>query len=365
MCALSAAGVRVLHAPLDIGGQVSTLCRAERDMGLDSHILLSRPDPRSPEVVGSVLPAGFVDGAFPTRLGWLQRRRLVDWIIDEFDVVHFNFGRSILDYPYLPGFELRDLERLKTAGKRIVFTYQGCDARDKWDHLGPVGQSACPSCEVPWCGVKSLVRRGRLRTVRSIADRIFVLNPDLARRLPEAEFLPYAIGEPKPIRSEVPVQADSSETLTLVHAPTDRAIKGTRYVIEAVERLNGAGYRIRLDLVEGVTRREVYARIAAADIVVDQLLIGWYGGFAVESLWLGVPTVARINHAAAESLVDYDLLAELPVIHAKPDTLAEVLATLADDPNRRAEIGKRGRSFAKRWHDPGRVANRVIQAYLT
>lgn len=365
MGSLSGRPLRVLHAPLDIGGHASALCRAERVLGLDSHLLLARPDPRAPETQGSVSPPGFAGGWLPTPGVWRARQRFLDWVLAEVDALHFNFGRTLLDFPYVPGFELKDLACLKAAGKRVLVTFQGCDARDKWDHLRDPEWSACPGCRVPWCGLKSLLRRPRLAAIRRHADHVFILNPDLGRRLPGAQFLPYAIpSAADTVGDRAPRPPSAGRPLRVVHAPTDRAIKGTAHLLAVVERLRGQGLALELDLVEGVSRREVLARIAAADLAVDQLLIGWYGGFAVEAMALGLPTLCRIDTATATGLVDPALMADLPLVPADPGTLAGALADLAQDPTRRMDLAARGRAFAASWHAPERVAARVIPHYL-
>ena len=353
---------RVLHAPLNIGGHVNDLFLAEKRRGLDSHLLLARPDDRLPEIAGTLSTDAFGRGFVPTPGVFRRRRRFLQWALENIDVFHFNFGRSLLDFPYIPFFQLRDLERLRASGKRILFTFQGCDARDKWDHLGQTVPSACPSCRVPWCGLKSLVRRNRLQRVREYADRVFVLNPDLVYRLPDAEFLPYAIADPVAGRDSDPPKAGEG-VVTVVHAPTDRAIKGSELLIDAVDRLARRGVRIRLDLVEGVTRAEVLRRIAGADIVVDQLRIGWYGGLAVEAMWLGKPTICYINEGDARGVVPAGLLSDLPISRAGRGDLPDLLAGLAADADLRHSLGLRGRSFAERWHSPDRVVERVIRHY--
>ena len=41
---------------------------------------------------------------------------------------------------------------------------------------------------------------------------------------------------------------------------------------------------------------------------------------------------------------------ELPVVSATPDTVRDVLVDLMDHPEKRAEIGRRSRDFAVKWH---------------
>jgi glycosyltransferase involved in cell wall biosynthesis len=138
-------------------------------------------------------------------------------------------------------------------------------------------------------------------------------------------------------------------------------VKGTRHVLAAVEQLRAQGAAVELDLIEGVARKEVLRRVREADIVVDQLLSGWYGGFAVEAMALGKPVVCHIREAVSE---DNPFGAELPIVRATPATLAEQLRTLALDHALRARLGAQGRAFVERHHDPRRVAREVLEGIV-
>jgi hypothetical protein len=45
------------------------------------------------------------------------------------------------------------------------------------------------------------------------------------------------------------------------------------------------------DLIRGVSHDEAMRRIGEADLFIDQVLAGWYGGAAVEAMMLAVPVV--------------------------------------------------------------------------
>ena len=49
-----------------------------------------------------------------------------------------------------------------------------------------------------------------------------------------------------------------------------------------------------------MTHGEALGRLAAADLVVDQLVLGWYGAVAVEAMALGRPVLAYIREDEAE-----------------------------------------------------------------
>ncbi len=351
--------MRILHAPLNIGGHTRCLVDAERLAGLESEIYEVQADVYEGD--SSVLKSDRRLNRFP-RPRILGNRVITFYkLLDEFDIFHFNFGRSLIDFPYIPAFELLDLPTLKKAGKGIFITYQGCDARDKWDQLLSPRKGACGECQVALCGVKSLLRRPRVAKALTYADQVFFLNPDLSKRLQRGEFLPYAIHDTK--NYEFSLLNKRVGTIRVAHAPTDRSIKGTRHVIRAITNLKARGFQLELDLIEGVSREEVISRCMSADIVIDQLLIGWYGGFAVEAAWLSKPVICFIDYQVARAVVPEQMLADLPMVSAGPYEIENAIENLAKDIQKRTEIGILCRQYVEHWHDPTNVANSVITHY--
>jgi hypothetical protein len=148
-----------------------------------------------------------------------------------------------------------------------------------------------------------------------------------------------------------------------VHAPTDRTVKGTRYLLAALEQLRGEGIAFELDLVEGVPLEATRERYARADLAVDQLLAGWYGAFAVDAMALGTPVVAYLRQDDLDG-IPAAMRAELPIVDATPDTIADVLRTLLTARRHELpELGRRARAFVERWHDPVTIARRTVADY--
>jgi glycosyltransferase involved in cell wall biosynthesis len=187
------------------------------------------------------------------------------------------------------------------------------------------------------------------------ADRAVFVNPDLWRYLPGAIFLPYASVD---VASIEPQPVPDREHVVVAHAPTDRGVKGTRYVVDAVEQLRHEGLDIELDVIEGVTRTDAMARMARADVLVDQLYTGWYGGVAVEAMALCRPVVCFID----DSENPYG--SALPIVRADQSTLREVLAGLMADRERRASVAAEGRAFALREHDPRSIVRRYYDGLV-
>jgi glycosyltransferase involved in cell wall biosynthesis len=326
-----------------VAGQAYGLSRAERRLGLTSDVAVFAP---------SGYGYGFdIDiGARAADPLWRQLGRRLSFLrraVDAYDVFHFNFGQTILSIRRF-GHVVDELAWLRRRGKTILFTYQGSDVRPS-DH--------CP-CEKPECRQLDRYRRlGARRAVR-FADRVFYQNPDLRQWLPGASFLPYAAVDPSALRPEPPPER---EQLVVAHAPTDRVIKGTQHVIEAVDALRAEGAAIRLDLVEGVTREVALERVAAADLLVDQLMLGWYGTVAVEAMALGRPVLSYIRE---DEPADNPFGAELPIVRTTPATLVDDLGALAADRERRRELGLAGRAFVEEHHDPVGVARLALDGLV-
>jgi glycosyltransferase involved in cell wall biosynthesis len=275
-----------------------------------------------------------------------------------YDVVHFNFGRTILPTQL----RMLDLPLLRRTGVVIAVTFQGDDAR-----RGDVARAHAGGASLPttlphlYPATMDAERRARVERFARYADLVYYLNPDLSYGLPaRAQFLPYAHVDP---RTLAPTARPTRDVPVVVHAPTDREVKGTRYVLKAVDRLRADGLDVELELVEGVLHEEAIRTYAHASLAVDQLLAGWYGGFAVEAMALGVPVVTYLRRDDL-GVLPPAMREALPLIEATPDTLTDVLRTWLG--TRREEltaVGRRSRKYIERWHDPLLIAARLAADY--
>lgn len=337
---------RILHAPWNIGGNPVGLSRGERELGFRSDVLVLDENPFGYEADINLGVGSRADAA--------SKRRRIAFLVGavmRYDVFHFNFGQTIfhsLDEQQRLRTELPWLRRL---GKRILATFQGDDARP------PSANPFAPYTEAD-IEIVELIQPQRRELMLHYADRVFFLNPDLREWLPGAEFRPYASFDPRSV--EPPPQPESKE-LVVAHAPSNRKVKGTDRVEQAVRSLRDHGIPVRLELIEGVPRSEALERTALADVIVDQLNIGWYGGYAVEAMALGRPVLSYIR---GEGPVDNPMGEELPVIRTNPETLADDLRAILGDRERRRELGAAGRAFVERHHDPRLIARQNLEGLV-
>jgi hypothetical protein len=368
-----AAHLRVLHCPWNVAGHPAALAQAERRLGMHSHgveIVSNQYGFAADEVL-------FALSLRPFRQE-VRRWRLVLRAIRDFDIIHFNFGQSILmtrAFPevkgslrermnglYYRGMWMLDLPLLKAFGKGIVMTYQGDDARQGDECRRRFQITAADFVDGAYyqAGTDYWKRRAIAKVAR-YADRIYALNPDLLHVLPpHARFMPYANVDP---REWTPTRREANPVPLVVHAPTHRGVKGTEFVLRAIDRLRSEHIRFDFELIENLSHADARKLYDRADLLVDQLLIGWYGGLAVEFMALGKPVVCYLREDDL-AFIPPAMRKDLPIIGATPYDIYEVLKRLLTV--RKAElpdIGRRSRTFVEEWHDPIKVAQRVVADY--
>jgi glycosyltransferase involved in cell wall biosynthesis len=297
----------------------------------------------------------------------------------QYDIIHFNFGHTFMPGRRFSGngtrgewfrncyaslLELGDLPLLKRAGKGIVVTFQGDDARQGSAFCRHTGFDLSRELEPGYYNAASDEhKRRRIEQIARYADCIYALNPDLFHVLPRwAKFVPYAHVDLQEWQA-CPPQHDPPRPPVVAHAPTHRGIKGTRFVLDAIQRLKAEGMAIDFRLVENHTWAEARRLYQQADVLIDQLLLGWYGGLAVELMALGKPVICHLRQEDFGVLPE-EMRCQLPLINATPESLYRVLKEWLTV--RRAElpeVGRRGRQFVERWHDPRSIARQMIADY--
>lgn len=145
----------------------------------------------------------------------------------------------------------------------------------------------------------------------------------------------------------------STEPL-IIHAPTDRATKGTKYVEEAIKRLENEGYSFRFELVTGLPNDEFRRKLTESDIVVDQLILPGYGLLALESMASG-------NAVLGSAVPDFNgYPKDCPLVTTTPDTVYENLRYLLENPDKRQALAERGRCYIKEHHDYLEVSKGIL-----
>ena len=155
--------------------------------------------------------------------------------------------------------------------------------------------------------------------------------------LPRADLSLHTV--PVDTESLVPSEPVSREVPVIVHAPNHRNIKGTAYLLDAVEQLRARGFAYELRLIEGVPRHEALRLYVDADVVADQFIIGAFGIFALEGMALGKPVLTYLDEPHLQRPVYSH-----PLVNTTPENMLAVLAVLHAVPELRRRIGNASRA---------------------
>jgi len=206
-------------------------------------------------------------------------------------------------------------------------------------------------------------RHGISKMARHV-EHMWALNPDLLYFLPreKSSFLPYTIS----CWTDLPLRPPRlGRPLRIAHAPTNREAKGSHLILAALEAIDSAHPGlIEIQLVENIPHAQALKILSEADLVVDQILVGWYGGVAVEAMKMAKPVIARI---AAEDLhfIPQQMAEDVQqaIIQADPDTIYEVLLRCIGDGDFLRRRAAASLEYVNRWHDPAKVAAQVKEEY--
>lgn len=352
--------MKILHGPVNVGNQPWVLSNRERDFGHESRLVVNYNTWLDYPVDKCLSQLGKKSISAIAKRMWFALSSPF-----KFDIFHYYFGRSFMcwdDWGSRNPLWYSDMKLAKALGKKVFLTFQGCDARlggrsNQRNRVTPCRERHCKAYPVCSSGYDT-VKLSAIQTIASYADKIFVLNPELAHYVPQSTFLPYTsikmTGQTfTPPRTEGP--------LRFLHAPSSPDVKGTEFVIEAVERIRKT-HEVEFVLVQGLPHAEAIKLYSSADLVIDQLLCGWYGGFAVEVMAMGKPVIAYMRDE------DFDVLPramreEIPVISATPDTIYQTLVEAIANRRYWPEWGKKSYDFVHRWHNPSFIAKAMVFAY--
>lgn len=373
----------IIHLPRNLGGNTSMLSSAMRELGASSVSVNFENDPYgfSSDITICSPDDSLIRKEF-RRLVWIVR------VLRYSDILHFNSGTTlampsdstirmpgrettvwrglrILHAKYSDMLQGLELSAARLLGRHLFVTFQGDDLRQGDQSLARFKISIAQHVGSDYYNSKSDRRkRNILLRYRRHQMRFFVLNPDLNWFLDgTGTFLPYSNTETRnvpPVRRATPGSA-----IRIVHATSHRAAKGTARIEEVVYALQSAGLRFEFELLEGLDNKAVVQRISSADLLIDQLFAGWYGGVAVEAMAQGVAVMSYIREDDLVH-VPMEMQEQLPIIRVDADSLIERIGWyLGLTDSERRTISENSAIFARRWHSPRYVASRVLKEYRT
>ncbi len=270
-------------------------------------------------------------------LRWLHSFGFFIFALFRFNTFYFFSGETLLTRKLRP----IEFKIYQLLGKRIIMHFVGSDIRDphflfwKSDHLIDFinGKAKVPELSSNW-------QKRLIADSLKHANSILVSTPDLLSIVPSAIYYPVMIDANKFLSELNSINKDvepffKSKKVKILHAPSNVKLKGSEYINQLLKELEKEDdrfefiYTRELNKETGstytVSRYDLFQLYAEADIVIDQLVIGWYGLQAIEALLANCLCVAYIEDEFKEYL---DPLC--PIINANANNLKKVIKSLID-----------------------------------
>jgi len=332
---------KILHLPSDPAGQMSTQASTLRKLGVAANFC-TFVQRKYGYANGIVSP---IKNVPDSKRGHAMMRFTTN-AARAYDIFHFHAGQTCTRYNY------RDLPYLKKQKKKLVMTYWGSEAR----------RLSIALKNNSFARVKQILKEkdivSMLNFITAYTDAVIVSDYELYESLKGFCNKVYLIRIAVDHRNIIPYYPSETKKIPLiVHAPTDRYLKGTDNVISAIKRLR-AYATFEYVQVENMTNAQALEWIKKADIVIDQVRLGIYATLSIESMLMGKPVVAYIRDDLIRKYPE-----GLPIVSANPLTLENKLYELIQSPSLRYELGVKGREYAEINHDPERIARQLITIY--
>lgn len=280
----------------------------------------------------------------------INKLLLVDYILNNFDIIHISFVGGIFynDEKYWQ----MELDIYRRADIKIIVLpfggdfYQYSKIYDQsWKH----GLLASYPKQVQ-------KEKNINQKINYLVDYADIINAGFQfDAIARWDILPYAIypmdctlWQPSTKKNHYD---GMNGTVKITHTPNHRGVKGTEFIIQAVEELQREGWLVELILIEKKQNEEVRQIMQTeADIHVEQLLLS-YALSGIEGMASGLPVLACLdNEVYTRVFRRFSYLNECPILNTIPENIKENLKILISNPQLRQELGKAGRQYAEKYH---------------
>lgn len=318
--------LNVLHGTMEIANQMRIMSQGLNLQGITSRTInyyksyLNTPSPFELEGIWTTSSKQSEITAY-----------ILENVIPNFELFHFHFSTSLLK-------DHSDLAILNDLQKPVIMHHWGSEVRQlsKALEVNPYAKAKVKN---------NSYFKNKLGLLSKKIKHCIVPDHELLRYTKDYYENVYVV--PSMINlEEYPLSnRTSNDKPLIVHAPTNADIKGTHYVLQAIEKLK-LDYDFDFQLVQYLTHDKAKKIYEKADLIIDQLHIGSYGLFAIESMAMGKPVICYISDYMTDFFPD-----NLPIISANPDTITETLKHTLNALDSLPEIGKKSHDYVKTHHD--------------
>jgi glycosyltransferase involved in cell wall biosynthesis len=245
------------------------------------------------------------------------------------------FPDSIDDYAYL-----------KRKGKDIVSIFCGSDVR----HVSAFAQeySLDISTWEKWFHTTDLNNQiFRLRKAELFSNVIYSVKDQagLAIRPYNKMYIPFDV-------TKYNFNIPGRDVPKIVHIPSRAGIKGTSFIIEALDAFKLEGLLFNFELITDVPNETVLQKLADADILIDEAYLHGPGTLSLEGMASGCAVATK----TIEGEVYDDVLCNINL-----ENLRVKLRKLITDKVYRIELAKNSRALVESVNNPRRIAEQILK----
>ena len=265
----------------------------------------------------------------------------------KYDLLIFISGETILSHKLM----CFEFFLYKIFRKKITMIFVGSDIRNneylKWKEK-TMSFNLLEHEVSTW---SSTLQKKLVRLASQFSGSILVSSPDLLQLIPTAKYFPLILDVDRFLemfqKSSVKNQSD---VISIMHIPSNYMLKGSETILKILDEIkNIYGERVELilpskkqyreDIPYSLNKSELMNCYRRADIVIDQILIGWYGMQSLEAIYLGKKCLCYID----DSLKDF-IPKDCPIIKTDAFTLKNDLIRLIEDKNNLVDL-----AFNQNW----------------
>ncbi|MBI4338639.1 MAG: hypothetical protein HY680_01655 [Chloroflexi bacterium] len=269
----------------------------------------------------------------------------------ERDVFFYYFQASSLYLARGGRLKWLELPILKFLGKKTVVMPYGADIVTAKDIKDLVRKYANVR-QYPRTATNEREILRQLRYFGRWADTVMAGGAIGPGHLPRIDYLcasHFAINEEEWPPQYGPPRA-VGEPFRVLHTPNHRHIKGTQFLISAIEQLKAEGLMIDLTLLEHIPNAEVKRVMAECHVLAEQFIQGWHGLNGLEGMASGKPVLCYLRPELKRLYSLYSFGRECPIVNTPVEDIAANLRWLYFHPEECERIGRQSRLYVERYH---------------
>ncbi|MCA0431404.1 MAG: hypothetical protein LCH32_12965 [Bacteroidetes bacterium] len=290
-----------------------------------------------------------------------------------YDVFHFLSGETILTW------KLRKTELIiyKLFRKKVIMHFVGSDIRSEEYLLSKNNQLKKYLLKDKDLVLPPISNTKQLKLIEialNYSDKIIVSTPDLLKLIPTAIHLPVMLNFDEFYENQInhfKNDSNSSSKIKILHSPSGFGLKGSEYinlVLDEIQQIYPNQIEILLpgkdknDNIYSLSRYELFEKFSLSDIVIDQMLIGWYGLKSIEALAYGCEVICYIE----KDLEKY-LPPQCPIISANILNLKELIIISIEKllkQNNKNQRLQKNKEYIFKHHDVKAYNNNFKQFWL-